>query len=297
MQGGHSGTWFQPPVHNRAGEAVEVLTRIAARREAVPGQAASLSTLQRSPGGEGRQGGLRMAAQLRPWEPGLWGAGSFLHTPLPPPLSHTDAQNYVYTPGSCGAGGDVMGLCACVMVRVLAGVKEAGLNGCPGTARWAWASLTRRERWWGDAERLQGEAPGLGASGKGTQWALAGEGHPRGLATGAPAAAPLGHSLPLRVPIGHWPLGSPWSLASVDGPFGLLVLHKQTPSALALHPHALGMGGCSGRGCRSGTVPSSLNFRFHATCSVIRSGHLWDYWLLWLFGAPSARSLSSGTAP
>lgn len=38
----------------------------------------------------------------------------------------------------------VMGLCACVMVRVLAGVKEAGLSGCPGTVPWAWASLTRR---------------------------------------------------------------------------------------------------------------------------------------------------------
>lgn len=30
----------------------------------------------------------------------------------------------------------------CVMVRVLAGVKEAGLSGCPGIAHWVWASLT-----------------------------------------------------------------------------------------------------------------------------------------------------------
>jgi hypothetical protein len=28
---------------------------------------------------------------------------------------------------------------------VLAGVKEAGLSGCPGTACWAWASLTCME--------------------------------------------------------------------------------------------------------------------------------------------------------
>ena len=237
-----------------------------------------------------------MATQLRPWEPGLRGTGSFLHTLLPPPLSHTDAQNYVYTPGSCGAGRAVMGPCACVMVCVLAGVKEAGLNGCPGTARWAWASLTQRERRWGDAKRLQGEAPGLGASGKGAQCALAGKGHPRGLATGAAAAVPLGHLLLLRVPIGHWPPGSPGSLASADGPFRLLILHRQTPATLALHPHALGMREGSERGCHSGTVPSSLNFLFHATCSMIRSGHLWDHCLLWLFGPPSARSLSSGTA-
>lgn len=105
-----------------------------------------------------------MAAQMRPWAPGLQGPGSFLHTPLPPPLflSHTDAQNYVYTPGSCGAGRAVMGLCACVMVRVLAGVKEAGLNGCPGTARWAWASLTRRERRWGGREEASGRGLMLG---------------------------------------------------------------------------------------------------------------------------------------
>lgn len=42
-----------------------------------------------------------------------------------------------------------MGPCVCVMVCVLAGVKEAGLSGCPGMARWAWASLTCR----GEEER------------------------------------------------------------------------------------------------------------------------------------------------
>ena len=197
-----------------------MLTRIAAGREAVPGQAASLSTLQRRPGGAGWRGGLRMATQLRPWEPGLRGMGSFLHTPLPPPLSHTDAQNYVYTPGSCGAGRAVMGPCACVMVCVLAGVKEAGLNGCPGTARWAWASLTQRERRWGDAKRLQGEAPGLGASGEGARCALAGEAHPRGLATGAPATVPLGHLLLLQGPSGTGPREALGVLPQRTGPFG-----------------------------------------------------------------------------
>lgn len=36
---------------------------------------------------------------------------------------------------------------------MLAGVKEAGLSGCPGTVCWAWASLTcMEEEGWGRAE-------------------------------------------------------------------------------------------------------------------------------------------------
>lgn len=69
-----------------------------------------------------------MAAQLRPL--GAWAVGvtdSFLHTLLPPAsLSHRRTELRISPGGGCGAGGAVMGPCACVMVRVLAGVKRLG---------------------------------------------------------------------------------------------------------------------------------------------------------------------------
>lgn len=55
---------------------------------------------------------------------------------------------------------------------MLAGVKEAGLSGCPGTVCWAWASLTCMEeegeeescREPGGREADSGEGPQLGHS-------------------------------------------------------------------------------------------------------------------------------------
>lgn len=131
-------------------------------------------------------------------------------------------------------------MCVCNGARV-GGCEEAGLNGCPGTACWAWASLTRREEV-GDAERLQGRL-GLGASGKRHPVGTGRQGHPQGLAT-APCRSPSGHSLPLRVPMRHWPREARKESTSADGPFGLLVLHKQTPAALlrcTTHPGDVGV--------------------------------------------------------
>ena len=70
------------------------------------------------------------------------------------------------------------------------------------------------------AKRLQGEAPGLGASGEGARCALAGEAHPRGLATGAPATVPLGHLLLLQGPSGTGPREALGVLPQRTGPFG-----------------------------------------------------------------------------
>jgi hypothetical protein len=56
-------------------------------------------------------------------------------------FTHTDAQNCVYDLRVAEMGP----VCVCGMVCVLAGVKEAGLSGCPGTVHWAWASLTCME--------------------------------------------------------------------------------------------------------------------------------------------------------
>lgn len=166
-------------------------------------------------------------------------------------LSHTDAQeNSVYTPGNNGAGGAVMGPVACVMVRVLAGegVKEAGAGtGCPGTQRWAWASLTWREVGGlrgGFRERpRQGGLPARAPSGR-----TAGRGTLR--VCGRPAAASGPLRSPLRFPIlGTWPSGKPLDLASArTGPFGLLVLHRSRPQPLRLHPTPWGCGGAPERG-------------------------------------------------
>ena len=152
-----------------------------------------------------------MAAQLRPWAPGLRGAGSFLHTPLPPPLflSHTDAQNYVYTPGSCGAGGAVMGPCACVMVRV---------GGCEGgwAERLPWHSALGVGLPHSEGEEVGGtrrgfrerpRASGPPARARGVHWRVRGTlgGWPR-----RPCCSPSG---PLAPPSGsHQALapGKPW---------------------------------------------------------------------------------------
>lgn len=111
-----------------------------------------------------------------------------------------------------------MGPCACVMVCVLAGVKEAGLSGCPGMARWAWASLTCR----GEEEREEtGGARGRGLVLGGPQWGspTGGPGHrgPSEAAHRLPCCSPslpsetLAHPLGphLGLGVGAGPLGSP----------------------------------------------------------------------------------------
>lgn len=100
-----------------------------------------LSILQTRKREVGRGGGWSRARTLLALEPGLLGECSFLHTgclALSLPLCHTQTLCIRQRAGLAG----LRRPCACVMVRVLAGVKEAGLNGCPGIAHWAWASLT-----------------------------------------------------------------------------------------------------------------------------------------------------------
>lgn len=133
-------------------------------------------------------------------------------------------------------------VCVCVMVRVLAGVKEAGLNGCPGTAHWAWASLTcMGEEGGGEMKRNLG---GRGVQAQGRGRVLGGvsagvpsvcPGGPGGrcprAGRGPPCNIPLPSSLwdtlgPLWVPsrAQGWPrpLGSHVCLSSADRPSRLL---------------------------------------------------------------------------
>ena len=85
----------------------------------------------------------------------------------------------------------------CVMVCMLAGVKEAGLNGCPGTARRAWAPLTcMGEEGGGEMKR------NLGGRGAGR---VLGGGDGTGVLVG-PAAGSGGGGLWLRqTPLQHCP--------------------------------------------------------------------------------------------
>lgn len=229
---------------------------------------------------------------------GAWAAGHGLLPPHPASsasLSHRRTELRIYARELRGWQGCDGPVCVCNGVRV---------GGCEGgwAERLPWHSAlgvglphTEGEEV-GGREEASGRGPRLGGFRRGRPVCTGRRGAPSGAGHGCPCHSPSGPLAPPSGAIGHWPPGSPGSLASADGPFRLLILHRQTPATLALHPHTLGLREGSERGCHSGTVPSSWNFRFHATCSMIRSGHLWDHWLLWLFGPPSARSLSSGTA-
>lgn len=143
-------------------------------------------------------------------------------------------------------------VCVCVMVRVLAGVKELGSAAAlaPHTGRGPPSHVWKRKR-----GRRGEEQPGW----EGVQVlrrALC-LGTPAGILvgqpTGSPAAVPLfllGHSLTLWVLLEAlglpWPLGS--HISSADGPFKLLIVEGLSPWLLtdpsypALHPCAPGWG-------------------------------------------------------